>query len=213
MVRRDPQTGQFVSGGEDAADDRLTGSISSTVPAADLSGGTASQAVDGETAEVIDFTQVLDSDEVFEVAALTVEASLSLPTTATAESAAQLNWTVSNDLGASQVINPVHYGNSAMEEQGIADVRAEQWDDDGTLATGHLVAESSVGDSTNGLGAGAENDRERIRIPFWGDYGSGPVFDQNDELTAPHQFYIDNVDDHAVLATIVCHLEGNVTEV
>lgn len=212
MPRRDPRTGKFVSGGDSAADDRITGSISTTVPAADLAGGIEEIGVDGERAEVIDFTSILDSDEIFEVAAMTTTVALSGPTTATAEGSLQLNWTVATDLSESRVINPVFFGKSVHRTQGVADIRQAQWDDDSVLTNGLLTATPSMRDTATGTAGGSHEGFDRERIGFWDEFGSGPVFDQDDELTAPHKLYCDGVDDHAIVATILVSLEGNVSE-
>lgn len=211
MPRRDPKTGKFVSGsGGEYPRDRIFGSIASTVPAADLAGGTTDANVFGEDSEVIDFSEYLDSDEVFEIAAVTVTATLAMPTTATAEGAAQLNWSVASDLGKGRVIAPTHYGGNTMRESETADIRQAQWDDDTVITQGTMTATAGFGDSVNGLGAGSFDGYERERIAFWDEYGSGPIYDADDELSVPHTMYIDNVSDHAVVAEIVVFLEGEV---
>lgn len=214
MPRRDPQTGKFLSGGVDSwADIRtVSGAMNSTIPAADLAGGTGNAVVNGENSEIVDFSNLLDNDEIFEVLAGQFVATLSMPTTATAESAARLNWVLRGDLGEGAGEHPGHYGFGAEREDGIVDIRSQQYWDADRLAVGHLTATNSVVDTVNALGAGGDDGFDRVDLEF-GHLGAGPQFDSDDEVGVPHTVYFDNISDHAVEAGFDVHLVGTVHEV
>lgn len=216
MPRRDPKTGKFVSGSSLSSwhdVDAISGGLTTTVPAADLAGGTTTANVGGETAEIVDFGDPLRDDEIFECHVMHLNATLSLPTTATAESAAMMDFVVLTDFGgAGPGIKTVHYGANAQKAQGIADVTADQLDDDSILYNGRMTATNSLADSVNGLAAGGDDDRLREQLRFVPDLGVGPRFDEDDELSIPHDIDIDNVSDHAVVATFDVHLVGSVVE-
>lgn len=215
MPRRDPKTGKYVSGSDvdDWSDVRaISGTLSSTIPAADLAGGTGNSVVGGEESEVIDFSNVLANDEVLEVMQLQMVTSLSAPTTATAESAVFLNYVLRGDLGEGAGQHPVHYGFGTHVEENAVDIRQSQYDDNDRLVTGHMPAENSHSDSATGLAAGADAGFDRVDLDF-GSLGAGPNFDADDEIGIPHSIYYDNVSDHAVLAHFDVHLFGQVHEV
>lgn len=212
MVRRGPD-GKFRSGGGGEGRDNckvVTGSLTNTVPAADLSGGTISVQVDGEESEVFDFTQVLDSNEVFEAQVVEVTAGLHMPTTATAEGSAQLEWTARTGYGVDRAVKSAFYGNPAQVEDGVADINTLTTDADDVLTSGRLSASAGFGDSVNGLGAGAEHGFDYRRMPFVNEFGGGVHFDSDDELTIPHTVEIDNVSDHAVEAFFEIVMTGPV---
>lgn len=129
MVRRDPRTGKFVSGGSgrDWADlTRVGGVINMTIPAADLAGGVRTEPVNGEEAELIDFTPMLENDEVFETVAATVSASLILPTSATAEGNAMLSFELGAESGTpGELMNqdPTFYGGVETASDGVVDIK------------------------------------------------------------------------------------------
>lgn len=216
MPRRDPKTGKFVSGSSLSSwhdVDAVSAGLTTTVPAADLAGGTSSANVTGETAELIDFGDPLRDDEIFECHVMHLTATLSMPTTATAESAVMMDFNVMTDLGgAGPGIKAVHYGAGTQRTQGIADVNADQLDDDSILYNGRMTATNSLADSVNGLAAGGDDDRLRETVRFVPDLGVGPRFDEDDELAVPHNIDIDNVSNHAVVATFDVHLVGSVVE-
>lgn len=218
MVRRDPDTGKFVSGGSAKAvqwNDVKTihGVNHYNIPAADLSGGTYERSVDGSNSEIINFSGELANDEVFRALGLQYVATLGGPTTATAEGSMELSWMVSSKPEQSSMrANSPFYGGNVNREQGTIDIVNGYQETTGTLVYGEMHAEPSAADSTNGLGLGADYDRERGIISFVEMFGDGPAYDRDDELYAPAEFGIDNVSDHAVNATIGVLLHGTVEE-
>lgn len=212
-VQRDPETGQFVAvegqrleGYHETT--ALTGWVSGTIPAADLAGGTTDQdQLVGEEVELVDFSGVLASDEVFEVVQMVVSAGLWIHTTNTAEAAARGQVVVSresdlNDFRAS------FWAGTPDSEQGVWDVQAGNLERAEVLHRSHLFTTNQYGDSTNGLGAGSDIDRDRRTYPFRALYGSGPMFDQDDELYAPMTVETDNISDSALEQEVVVHLRG-----
>lgn len=212
-MRRDPETGQFVSsgGGTDWTDTtRVVGTLHSSIPAADLAGGTNEYEAIGDEVEVIDFGSTLDNDEVFRVLATRTTAVLAMPTTATAESSAQMSYGVSMDAAAPvlQVDDPFYTG-KVHKETGIIDTTNSSDEANELLTVGELAADASAADTTNGLGVGADIDRDRQQTAYG---GAGPVFDKDDELYIPHEFGVDNISDHAVNASFSVFLHGVVEQ-
>lgn len=209
--RRDPSTGKFVSGSGERWDELevLYGGIAATIPAADLSGGLHHEWVAGSETEVIDFTAELDREEVFETRVIDVTVTLSMPTTATAEGAAEMEWALSSNFDNEPSPTPTFYGGDLGEESGTADINASQMDDAGSLLTvGRLTATPSIADTVNALAAGGDDDRRQKTLT----YGRGPRFDDNDQIAAPFSFHIDNVSDHAVVGTVDVMIAGIVDE-
>lgn len=213
MVRRDPETGKFVSSGS-AIDwhrtTRLMGVLHSTIPAADLSGATNEHEVLGDGTEIVDFGTVLGHDEVFRIRSMRVNATLGLPTTSTAESSAELSYTIGADAGGGIVqLDSSFYAGKVHREEGLADIAQTDAEVPDIIAAGELHATADFGDSVNGLGAGADYDRDR----YWVHFGDeGPVYDADDELYAEHEFGIDNVSDHAVNGSFMVLIHGVVEE-
>lgn len=217
MPRRDPSTGKFVSGGDlDWSDTTVvTGSLASTIPAADLAGGQTQAEVMGENSQIVNLNNELDHDETFEVVWAYLSISLALPTTATAESYAALEWTLRTDLGRNFIAGNPGWGGSATKTAGIVDIEVhegERYNDASIVAGGRLRAENSHSDSVNGLAAGADSDREDVKLPFFTEMGGGPSLDQDDEMSVPHQFTVDNASDHSVQASFDLAMRGIVHE-
>lgn len=213
MVYRDPQTGQYQSGSRDSSGRyaTVTANIASSIPAADLAGGTDIQSVDGDEAQLIDFTTILDSDEVFLLDQLQGRAFLSAPTTATAEGTVLLEYSLSRDFEfPNSGTSSAFWTGSAQREDGIADVNQTQTDNDMAIWISQMSATPSIADSVNGLAGGSDMDREDIRQHWHGD--GRPAFDRDDELVAPHQWQVDNVSDHAVEWDLVVLAEGRIQE-
>lgn len=199
MPRRDPETGQFLSSGgySDRWMDtsRIHGRIRSNIPAADLSGAIR-QRVDGAEAEIMEFSDILDNDEIFRLRSLQISAILALPTSSTAEGNAQLAWGLGTnpDSSVTMMGNPFYTGTVHLEE-GVADIASGSLEQSEHIAVGTLQAEASGLDTVNGAGFGGDIDRDRrqLHLP-----GGGPAFDRDDELILPHIFDVDGVNDHSV---------------
>lgn len=214
MVSRDPQTGKFVSGGSGhswSQQTRYSGHIHTTIPAADLAGGALEQDLVGAEAELLDFSDKLENDEVYRIHQMDVAALLAMPTTATAESSCLLNYAITPDSDI-EIIHrsPTHYpGALVTDERGIIDVSAYDREAGGMLFNGLLYAEASASDSVNGTGLGAAPAIERETVHFGPD---GPVFDRDDELYGPFEINIENVSDHAVVTSLGVLFHGHVEE-
>lgn len=215
MPARDPETGKFVSGSKQVHrddGDTLLADLVAVIPAADLSGGTVRPKMEGEAAELVDFGNVLDSDEVFEVYRLSLMVTLSMPTTATAEGSAQADYTLTDDLTDFVGTTGTFYGSTPQRETDIIDIRVNQHDQDDWLVNGRLVAAPSVADSAAGLAAGSDNGIQLHNVPYLAYFGSGPRFDEDDEIGVPTQIAVDNVSDHAVQFTADLLIEGEIFE-
>lgn len=219
---RDPETGQFVSADEAGAvtsyreTQDIHGSVQFEIPAADLGGGTGQVNVEGDSAlEMLDFEDVIDDSEVFEAAYFAWTVVLHGHTTATAESWIGFAYAfMHSDLQRPPgIVTPEFIQGSPDGEVGTVDIVSDQTEDDDMIAWGGLFGESSLGDSTNGLGAGADYDRDRRSLPFKALYGTGPVFDANDFVAVPCEFYHDNVSDHAIEASVYGRMRGIIHQV
>lgn len=216
MPRRDPKTGKFVSGGEVADWNDLqvvTGSLTSVIPAADLSGSKNEDKVVGEDAEIVDFSPVLGRNEVFEAVHMTAEVNLSMPRTATAESSGELEWAIATDYDREEAtLSGGHYAGVVHRSAGIVDVNQHQTDETSYLAIGRLAATNSFADSATGLGGGSDWDRERVELPFLERFGVGPRFDEDDEIASPHTLAYDGISDHAIAGSIDLMMYGVIEE-
>lgn len=220
MVRRDPETGQFVSGAGGGGTkawsetEQVVGAISFTINAADLSGGTGSRSVMGEDCKLVDFGDFLANDEVFIIDSMQVVAAFGLPTTATAESSGTFGYSIlPKGSGAhANHSSPFYRGSADRTSDQNVDVNHAWNSGDSAFAVGYLRAEASHSDTTNGLAAGAEYENERYTVNFRTDYGARPAFDQDDELYAPCELSFDNISDHAVDATIKVLVQGEIQE-
>lgn len=207
MVYRDPRTGQFVSGDGGGMGDVFSARLSTTIPAADLAGGQqGKEGVTGEEAILVDFTPYLDSDEVFECREVNLGATLSLPTTATTEGSAYVDFALRSDFGEVVPGRPTHYGAGADREDGVADINHGQSEDDAIMALGHLYAENSVVDTVNALGAGSDHSQDRQYVQM------DKAFDQDDEVVIPHYINVDNISDHALVVGFDVRLVGEISE-
>lgn len=207
MPQRDPQTGKFVSGGSGKVR-RVQGRLQSVIPAADLAGGSTTAKVTGEEAEIVDFSTVLESDEMFHLDALTFAATLAMPTTATAESSGRLAYSVDRDsAGGLEFLDDPFYNGQVHSQEGIVDLTSSSGESTETIHVGELRVEASIADTVNALAAGADIDRERQVL-----YPQAQAFDRDDELYIPHDINVDNVSDHAVAASWILLLEGRVRE-
>lgn len=208
MPHRDPRTGQFVSGSSE--EESITAGLGMNIPAADLSGGNNAQYVDGEEATLVDFTEVLDSDEVFEIHSLMLANAYYAPTTATAEGSALVEWELTPDPnGSSGAYAGTAFWNSSPDrEEGIADMFMSQTDGEETLSVGVMGVIPSLNDTTNGTGAGGDWENERVNLG-WED----PIeMDANDALYLNQHHHFDNISDHAVSMQSRAVLKGRTVE-
>lgn len=213
MVYRDPETGKFVSSGD--GDDwidttRIAASLHSAIPAADLGGNKVTAGVDGEEAEIADFTDILDNDEIFRLRSLQVTGTFAMPTTATAESAGQVTWELTSDsTGMPFDIGSPYFNNQIEQEEGIVDINSHSDEASSALAVGQMRAEASFLDTVNALGGGGINGSDRRTIDFGRE---GPAYDRDDELNLVHEFDVNGVSDHAVTASWHTLLHGVIEE-
>lgn len=217
MPRRDPNTGQFVSGGGsvDFSDiEVVRGEFSLMIPAADLAGGVTTAQVFGDESEIIDFSPVLAGDDEFEVFAMQWASFFSGPTTATAETAGMAEYQLTRDWGtaAAQRGTPAHFGGSTNAQEGIIDISSGQTVGEPLLMSDVLYFEASNRDTTTGTAAGSDAGRRFERISYLSEFGSGPVFDRDDELFLPAELHVDGADDHAIVFQAVVQLEGAIID-
>lgn len=219
MVRRDPETGKFVSGSSRDNVDRwenLHGTVAVNIPAADLGGGTVAEQFDTPEAELINFSEVLDNDEVFNLELMQATVSAFASTTATAEGSLDVGYGITRDMfdAAPLFTRATHTANLPTTDfqQGTVDGAVAQNDNDGLLITGSLYAEPSVGDSTNGLGAGAGPANEVREFAPLRDMGRTIGFDQDDELYVIGELNVNNVSDHGVSFITTVDLHGHVLD-
>lgn len=216
MPQRDPTTGKFVSGsGGHAWTDqkRIMGISSATIPAADLSGGTVEVDVKGDHAELVDFSGSLENDEIFHVNAAYIASYLGLPTTATAEGSAVMNYEIGADsTGILTEATPTFYGGNQNGGSGIADMSYSSSEGGSQWFVDQLYAEPSLNDTVNGTGAGGSPAQNQEMLSFAADLGAGPAYDRDDEIYAPAEIQVDNVSDHAVTTSVWTMLYGHVEE-
>lgn len=212
-MRRDPRTGQFVS--DDDHDDwtdttRIAASMHSSIPAADLGGGVVTEGVEGAEAQIAEFTDILENDEIFHLHSLQISATFAMPTTATAESSGECTWVLTRGSHAYPFfINSPFYNGSVDAEDGIVDITSHSEEESQALAVGQMRAEPSFKDTVNALGAGGQNDADHRTVHFG---PRGPAYDRDDELYLVHEFDVDNVSNHAVDASWHCLLHGVIEE-
>lgn len=216
MVRRDPQTGKFVSGGGHGLNwhDRtqISGHMHWSIPAADLGGGTLNANATGGPTEIVDFTPVLENDEVYRLSTLHVSAYLGFPTTATAESSGMVSFDINSDGDpiASSGGNPFYEG--ANDEDGVIDIVHGSTESDSSIYYADLIGEASVGDTVNGVGSGSDYENMTEWIAFDQMLGGGPVYDRDDELYCPVDVRVDNAADHSISGGVSVMLYGHVEE-
>lgn len=223
MVYRDPDTGKFVSDGSSSHGDvdryaRVTGALSMSIPAADLSGGINAEELIGDEAEIVDFSNNLDNDEVFVVHRIDIRSVFTMPTTATAEGSGFAAYRLVADqaersvTGALQPVDP--YGRPehfSGGEDGLFNVRQAESFDSSDLYQGMMVAENSWSDTANSVAGGAAPGDDRTVLEF--EEENRPAFDSNDELTMPSVIDVQNVSDHAIALSHSVVLHGAVIEV
>lgn len=212
--RRDPETGKFVSGGEmrslRADMDAITGAVAFVIPAADLAGET-SASIDGEDAEIIDFTGVLDDDELFKIEMLSLSLSMGLPTTSSAEGFGAAAWQLRTDFGEvpPSATADKFTGTGTADSTGIVDVAQAQSEESDIIDSGVLYAEASFADALNTLGGGSDVANEHRYLKVGADLGAVLTVDEDDELSIPTSFRTDNVNDHRISFGATLTVYGN----
>lgn len=217
MPLRDPETGKFVAGGGShgrdlrADMDAVTGAIKYTIPAADNAGGITVQAVDGEEAELIDFTGVLDDDETFRIEAISLSLSLGLPTTATAEGFGSAGWQLRTDFGNDIPAGIAgQFNNTGPDrEEGIIDVVQAQREESDIIEAGVLYAQPSFNDTVTGTGGGGHTANQHRYFTPGSDLGAVLTVDEDDELVLPTRLRTENVSDHRISFGAVAVCYGN----
>lgn len=218
-VTRDPETGKFQRGNRPDMETwhdthGFIFSLDSTIPAADLAGETSETVENSNELITTDFSEHLEVDEVFEASYMAYTATLSAPTTATAEGHVWASWTIQRDTAA-LVGTPRTTFLSTLSgtDVGIADV-SNRFDvhEDSVLDHASLVCAAGLSDTTNSLAAGETATHMAREIPYRALFGTGPFFDQDDEIAIPHGFDVDNVSDHAVNLHINGVLRGPIHE-
>lgn len=216
MPRRDPKTGKFVSGGGalDWSDVTvINGEYHSEIPAADLAGGKTSVTVDGDSTELIDFTPLLASDEVYVIDSCRINAVLAGPTSATAEGSMFVTYALGGDSSGGGGI-PQFYGGSTHKEDGIVDIKQGSGEISPRWYTDQLAGTPSMRDTATGTAGGSDWGSHDDWVHFSTLLGArGPVYDRDDEIYLPHQIAVDGIDDHAVQASWTVTLYGTVDEV
>lgn len=221
MVHRDPETGKFVSSGDSGHFDSYrdlrsaSGLVSAEIPAADLSGGTTAHDSLEDANLLLDGDRYLEPNELMELVAVAFTSTLSGPTTASAESsmAAAVQYGFEETFEGVIDTPPAFWaGSGLIENSGVYDVNRGDEDADSALWMERLQATADFGDSTNGLGAGADIDRARRFIPYRRLYGLGPTLSADESLFAPIRIFTDNVSDHAVQVEAAVHAVYKVHE-
>lgn len=216
MVRRDPDTGKFVSdsGGQQYDHHEMTtiqGSLGVEIPAADLSGGTtAHPKLEGEDTEIIDFTGVIGGDEAFEVVHARYNVVFFPGTTSSGQGREALMVEI-GPTGALQMNNSPAFWQTDVEND-VYDIGTESVDDTDVLHHAFLAGHSETKDGTGASGSGTYM-RDAATVPYKAlTGGMGPTFDQDDELFAPLRMWTDAVSNHAAEAFITVNLSGKVWE-
>lgn len=219
-VKRDPETGEFTSGGGvDWADTRtIVGTVYTEIPAADLSGGTIDEEVQGDPGlELVDWDGIIvQENEVVEVVDAMFMAHVSAHTTATAEGFVGVGFEVKTDNSIDQQgLEPPFFGGGGdlNSASGIVDGNNSTQRLEGNVFTGYLAGEPSHSDTTNTLAGGAEYAQLHQWYPYREVYDQGPMYDMDDSWFVPHEFHVDNISDHAVQFGIVCQAQALVHEV
>lgn len=200
MPHRDPETGKFVSsashGGCWEGLEIINFDVTHRIDAADLAGGNSNSTWEGSTA-VVDFGDILDEFEVGEVVEANLRSTLSMPTTATAESFGRAVWELKSEPTLTTFISNALAG--ADETENTIDAKIGSNHDNEVIARSALHATADLNDTTNGTGAGAHISEDRQELNYRNRFGGGPVFDEDDELYLPVVLQTDNVSDHRIL--------------
>lgn len=212
MVHRDPETGRFVSDDSDGymapffydGDDRgaidvdatetFTAALQYFIPAADLSTGSDTATVDGEEAIAVDFTEFLDSDEVFVAHSFDLHVQITPNRTATAEHVINCDYALRGD----GQLGPVTLGIGSTRSDGIIDVFQEESEDDDIIFQGAITGSGDLADSTNSLAGGADQTHADHSVTFPEAALPAPAFDQDDELYVPARIQVRGSDDQGI---------------
>lgn len=200
-IRRDPETGQFVSpsrrdGGRRAA--TFSGFWRGEVVAADITSGTDTVVVDGTDATVLDFTERLDSDEVFEMHHLEAVIAVMPEATATAEHSYKMLYALVSDAIAFFDQDSLDTFTTDVTSPFNVEVSREELDDDSILLLGNFSSAGDFRDTATGTGGGSDNNTGFHSMSWPAMDLPPPAFDQDDELAFPHTVDIVASDDQGI---------------
>lgn len=210
-VRRDPQTGKFMSVNEvpDGRRDTYIATLSVSVPAADLTTGNDSFQVDGDEVIAVDLEEFLDGDEAFAIHYVTLESSIDPNRTATAEHNALVHALLTTDL--------INLEFDAMTgtptEEGAVDIRQAEYNDEDILAAHTLTGSGDFADSAAGVGAGADQQVVETTVNFAAAELPLPVVDDDDDFMIPTGLLIRGADDQGVGVRHTATIHGTEFEI
>lgn len=203
MVRRDPETGKFVSGPSHGGEcwqslEKAHGHVTHRIDAADLSGGEVTRGTE-VTEPVIDFGDLIDEGDLAEIVGLDFNAVMYAPTTATAESFSRAMLQIRSETGLDRtsLVTGALSGSEVTDD--TVDVKANGSQSHETLAQALLYGVTNFNDTVNATGGGPGITQIDRTYNYRSMYGGGPVFDDDDELYIPVSIEIDNASDHRVL--------------
>ena len=214
---RDPETGQFMSVDEDDRGvhdvdepERVEGVQRLRIPPADLSTGDTDEDNEGQTAEVIDFGDVLGSDEVFLPHIANLEVQIDAGQDATAEHLYRNRYWLRSQptLGDALVLNT-----SFPLASGVLDVATDQSDDDDIIFSGYVVGAGDLRDTATGTAAGGSYTHVQHHRNFLQEQLPLPAYDQDDELYIPSRTRVRGSDDQSFNIHFVASLVGRIVEV
>lgn len=201
--------GKFMSASDldraDAHREALVAQQKLGVPAADLTTGNDFFRVDGEESIVIDLEEVLDTDEAFAIHYVELVTSMEPNRTATAEHNITNAYVLATDLVD---MGDAPLGDNAVDiSDGVVDIRVDDRENDDVLLAGQVTGSGDIGDSTNGLGAGADHQVFASRVNFPAAGLPTPVVDDDDEIVIANGLAIRGSDDQGanVAHTAVLH--------
>lgn len=205
-IVRDPNTGRFrrADGPEDT-DERevITARVISVIPPADLTSGTDVATVTGSDAEIVDFTDLLENDEVFVAHRIAMGVQLAPGETATAEHTYRVRYLLRGDVGDFLPGGPV-------QSVGIVDLQQSQIDDHDVIFAGYVAGAGDHRDTVTGTGGGAMNTRVDHVVEYPGLELPAPGWDRDDELTVPHRIVAGGSDDQAFRVEFTLHMVGTI---
>lgn len=219
MPHRDPETGQFVAGDGNLAVDfhdlrAGVGQVTARIPAADLSGQVSEQTATDRDRQLIDFGEIIDDDEAFELVSLLVSHGFYLSVTSSGEMSATCFGVVGKNTEMNIRTTPaLDAADFDGGEDDLFDVRAQTVRNDGVLHAFTANADNGESDDTNAVGrGGSEQNGATTLIPVQALYGTGPVFDVTDALEVSYHVETDQVANVGVNLDIMAVAQGVVHE-
>jgi hypothetical protein len=188
-IRRDPETGQFVSyeTGHTFAVERFRDyefvhvRTRYDVDAADLPGAFP---ITEEDIHVTELEDVLDRDERADLVAFNLHSlQATVPGTSSAENSLQARWELSLGTGSEMVTNSDEDFTADTGDSGVVDKAEVDSDNPDILYFAQWTAEGGFGDSTNGLGAGPDAPVLEDNVHYPREFGACPGLDERDDIT------------------------------